>query len=107
MPHILRTLVLLAGIAIAIAPCSFGQASAINGEITGTISDASGAAIPGATVEVTNTGTGFKQSAKTVDSGLYRFSLLPLGTYDLEVNAAGFAPVRRTGIVLNAGATAT
>ena len=63
----------------------FGQASGINGEINGTVTDATGAAIAGATVQVTNPDTGFKQSAKTVDSGLYRFTVLPLGKYDLDV----------------------
>ena len=85
----------------------FGQASAINGEITGTVSDPSGAALPNATVQATNTGTGFKQEVKTVDSGLYRLTLLPLGTYDLEIQAPGFALSRRTGVVLSAGQIAT
>ena len=48
----------------------FGQASAINGEITGTVTDPSGAAISGATVQIANTDTGFKQSTKTGETGL-------------------------------------
>ncbi|MGI8742902.1 MAG: carboxypeptidase regulatory-like domain-containing protein [Bryobacteraceae bacterium] len=94
-------------IGLALQPRCFGQTSAMNGEIAGTVTDPSGAALPGATVEATNTGTGFKQSVKTSDTGLYRFNLLPLGTYSLDVTAAGFAPFRQTGVVLNAGATAT
>ena len=54
-----------------------------------------------------NTDTGFKQSTKTGDTGLYRFTVLPLGTYEIEVQASGFGTTRRTGIVLSAGATAT
>ncbi len=105
MQHSIQILVLSA--ALAVAPHSFGQASAANGEITGAVTDPSGAAIAGATVQATNTGTGFKQSAKTGDTGIYRLSLLPLGSYDLEVQAAGFAPTKLTQIVLNAGATVT
>ncbi len=86
--------------------CSARQ-SAINGEITGTVTDPSGAAISGATVQVTNIDNGFKQSTKTGDTGLYRFTVLPLGTYDVEVQASGFGTTRRTGIALTVGATAT
>ncbi len=84
-----------------------GQSSAINGEITGTVTDPSGAGVTGATVQVTNTGTGFKQTAKTIESGLYRFPLLPLGTYDLDVQAPGFTAYRQTGIVVTVRAAAT
>lgn len=98
-------LVLFCIVALAVtAPLCHAQASAINGEVTGTVIDPSGAAISGATVTITNSATGFKQSAKTADSGLYRFSLLPVGTYDVEVAASGFADTRHTGIVVNAGA---
>ena len=101
------SLVALIALALALQPACFGQASATSGEITGTITDPSGAALPGATVEITNTGTGLKQTGTTTDSGLYRFSLLPLGSYDLDIQAAGFGPAHQKGIVINAGATAT
>jgi len=103
----LRRLMLLAVSITAAIPLCYGQASAINGEITGTVTDPSGAAIAGATVQVTNQGTGFKQTAKSTDAGLYRFTLLPLGSYGLFVQAAGFADISRTGIVVNAGAAVT
>ena len=59
----------------------------MNGEISGTVTDPAGAAIANAAVNVTNRGTGFRQTATTGDSGLYRFNLLPLGTDDLEVGS--------------------
>src|SRR5450759_1956696 len=98
---------LVVGLGLALTANVFGQASAINGEITGTVTDPSGAAVSGATVEIGNTDTGFKQSAKTGDTGLYRFTVLPLGTYEIAVQASGFGTTRRTGIALSAGATAT
>ncbi|MBZ5727149.1 MAG: TonB-dependent receptor [Acidobacteriia bacterium] len=107
MGRVVRTFVLFLSLGVALLPRCYGQAAAVNGEITGTVSDATGAAVSGATVEITNTATGFKQSVKTGDGGLYRFSLLPLGTYDLAVQAAGFAAAKSAGIVLNAGATVT
>jgi len=90
-----------------IAPFLHSQAAAINGEILGSITDASGAAVAGAVVQIVNQGTGFEQATRTTDSGLYRFSLVPLGTYELMAQAAGFADVHQTDILVNAGATVT
>jgi hypothetical protein len=89
------------------APSTFGQAGALTGEISGAVTDASGGAVANVTVEATNTGTGFKQSARTGDNGIYRLALLPLGTYDVQAEAVGFAPSKHTGIELNAGAVRT
>src|SRR5882724_10039637 len=89
------------------APLCFGQTSAVNGQIEGTITDPSGAAVAAAKVTVNNESTGYRQSATTTSAGLYRFNVLPLGTYDVTVESAGFAPVKRTGIVLTAGAVGT
>src|SRR5579871_4799895 len=104
-----KTSVVLVTLAAAIlfAPRTFGQASAINGAITGAVTDPSGAAVSGATVTATNTLTGFKESVKTVSGGIYRFNVLPLGVYDVKVDAPGFAPAETTGVALTAGATAT
>src|SRR5207302_983601 len=54
-----------------------------------------------------NTLTGFHESVKTASEGVYRFNLLPLGIYDVTVDAPGFAAAKRTSIVVTAGATAT
>ena len=97
----------LATLLLAVVPSAFGQASAINGQILGVITDPAGAAVAGAKVNVTNTATGFSLSADTTASGIYRFNVLPLGTYQLVVDAPGFAPTRQTNIILTAGSTAT
>ncbi len=60
--------------------------------IVGEVSDASGAAVPGATVTVTNKETGLKRSAKTDESGRFNFPQLKPGTYSVEAEAGGFAP---------------
>lgn len=93
--------------AAVLAANLFGQAAAINGEITGAVTDATGSTLADAKVTATNTGSGFAKSAVTESSGLFRLSVLPLGTYDLRVEAPGFAPVRQTGIAVNAGASVT
>src|ERR1017187_617572 len=86
-----RLSALVVGLGFALVANVFGQASAINGEITGTVTDPSGAAISNAVVQIGNTDTGFKLSTKTGESGLYRFTVLPLGTYDIAAQAPGFA----------------
>ncbi len=58
------------------------HAQQYSGTIVGTVTDTTGAAIPGATVTVTNTGTGAKVSQKSGGQGEFTFAQLPIGTYD-------------------------
>src|ERR1700692_1329682 len=58
--------------------------------IVGQVSDASGAAVPGATVTVTNKETGLRRSASTDNSGRFNFPLLKPGAYSVKVEATGF-----------------
>ncbi len=60
--------------------------------IIGQVSDASGAAVPGATVTVTNKETGLRRSASTDDSGRFNFPQLKPGAYSVNVEAEGFEP---------------
>jgi len=60
------------------------------GAIAGIVTDPSGAAIAGVAVDATEKATGSKRAAQTDASGSYRFSLLPLGAYQLHFSAAGF-----------------
>ena len=91
----------------AVIPAAHGQTAAINGEITGVITDATGGAVANATLQVVNTATHFVQTGTTEGSGLYRFPLLPIGNYEIKAKASGFADSRVTGIMVNAGATVT
>ncbi|MBV9223223.1 MAG: carboxypeptidase regulatory-like domain-containing protein, partial [Acidobacteriaceae bacterium] len=70
------------------------------GEITGTVSDPSGAAIVGATVVVINTGTSAERTVKTNDSGIYDFPALLPGNYIMRAEAPGFRKEERKDIVL-------
>jgi len=97
----------LAVLGFAMAVNAFGQAAAMNGEITGTVMDPSGAAVAGATVTATNSETGYKLATKTMETGLYRLTILPIGTYEVDVQAAGFGPAKRTGVALLGGQSAT
>src|SRR5579884_1634624 len=72
----------------------------VTGSITGEITDPAGAAVSGAQVQLTNTGTGTVQSITADQSGSFRFVLLPPGAYSLQVTAAGFKTFRRDGLIV-------
>src|SRR5215472_4586765 len=74
---------------LATVPCL----AQFNSEVQGNIQDQKGAAVPNATVELTNVDTGVKQNAVSNTSGLYRFSSLAPGNYTVSTTVQGFAPV--------------
>ncbi|CAN5274610.1 hypothetical protein BH10ACI1_BH10ACI1_16620 [soil metagenome] len=79
----------------------------MNGQIEGTVLDQTGAAVSNATIIVTNIETGAMRTVSTDESGVYRFPLLPLGTYRITASAANFKKLVREGITLATGQTAT
>ncbi len=71
--------------------------------VTGTVNDPSHAAIPAATVRITNEGTGRIKNATSGAQGRFTFPFLVPGTYTLTVDAKGFTRLQRTGLSLVAG----
>ena len=69
---------------------ALGQGVGNSGTVTGTVTDPSGANIPGATVEISNKVTGYTMSAMTDAMGAFRLVNVPLNNYHLEAKAAGF-----------------
>lgn len=84
---------------------AYGQTTSAS--LTGQVTDASGAAVAGATVTVTNRGTNLTQSVKTDSGGTYLLRPLPIGDYTLAIDAAGFSSYLQNGIVLTANLSAT
>jgi hypothetical protein len=82
------------------------DAQVTSAAVVGTITDTSGAALPGATVTVRNVETGFVRAVPTNESGAYRLDFLPTGTYVVEISLSGFKTERRNNIVLNVNDTA-
>jgi len=82
------------------------QSTAVNGTIEGTVTDTSGAALPGVMVTVTNTDTGAQRSVVTGAEGAYRAPLLPLGRYGVVAELSGFKKFEQRGVSLSAGQTA-
>src|SRR5438477_4068776 len=93
----------LALISASSIPAVFAQSDAINGTVRGRVSDASDASIDGATVTIHNSANGLSRSTKTGADGYYVFPNLPLGTYDVVVTKDGFAIVRASKVLLEAG----
>ncbi len=83
----------LAGVALA-------QSDVTTTRITGTVRDADGGALPGATVEAKSQETGFTLTTVTDTRGFYRVLSLPTGTYSVTVSMAGFATERHPDIRL-------
>jgi hypothetical protein len=85
---------------------SVARAQVTSATIVGTVTDSSGAALPGATVTARNVDTGFTRTVPTNESGAYRLEFLPIGSYTVEVTLSGFRTATRSGIVLNVNDTA-
>lgn len=74
------------------------NAQVLYGSVTGTVTDQTGAVVPGAQVTLTNEATGLTRQATTDNIGLYRVLNLPQGTYTIELSASGFRPLKKTGV---------
>jgi hypothetical protein len=81
------------------------NAQSIFGSITGTVSDASGAVVPGAKITLTNKTSGDIRRSTTNNDGYFSYSSVPVGQYDLLVSAPGFTRFEITGIDMLGAAT--
>src|SRR3954463_2034916 len=97
-----RSLILLAGF---IALSAGGAFAAVTGTISGTIMDPSGGVIPKAMVTVTNVAQGVKTNTTTDPKGVFVFPSLPVGTYDVHVEAPGFKPQDKAKLVVDLDST--
>jgi hypothetical protein len=82
---------------------SSARAQTAAGEITGVVKDQAGAAVPGATITVTDLRTNLQRVAVSSGDGIYTAASLAPGDYRLDVKLAGFKPVRREGVRLATG----
>ncbi len=78
--------------------CFPAAAQVATGSMSGSVLDPNGAVIPGAQVIATNTASGVKTETISSDAGLYVFSRLPVGMYEVTVEKTGFKKLTRTGI---------
>lgn len=71
--------------------------------LSGTVTDATGAVVPGAKVVAKNEATGVAFTQATTEAGLYSFSSLPVGSYTITVEKSGFKTTNKTGNVIEVG----
>src|SRR5688572_3809076 len=92
-------LLLAIGLALATPPAS---AQTTSGSISGTVTDAQGAPVPGAAVTITNNQRGDSLTAVTSAAGTFTFPQVQPSDYTLKVTLEGFRTAERTNVVLNA-----
>ncbi|MCH8268585.1 MAG: TonB-dependent receptor, partial [Acidobacteria bacterium] len=85
---------------------SLAQAQLTRGTIAGTVTDQSGAAVPGAAITITHVDTGIARQAETGATGRYEAPNLSVGSYEVSATLAGFQTSIRAGITLSIGQTA-
>ena len=99
----------IAGLAVlglfGFALLAFGQAS--DGNLVGTITDASGAAVPNTSVTVKNLATGVQSVTVGSETGEYHFNNLPVGQYEINAQAKGFTTARVGNLSIELNKTAT
>jgi hypothetical protein len=71
--------------------------------ITGTVTDATGAVVPGAKITAKNEATGVTYTQAATGAGVYAFTSVPAGTYTITVEMTGFKTTNKTGNVLEVG----
>jgi hypothetical protein len=98
----------IAGTLYAVAFLSTALAwGSVGGSISGTIKDPSGRVVPDAQVTVHQTNTGLAYQAHTNSKGYYIFPVLPVGQFELDVQATGFSGYQRNNIALDTNAAIT
>ncbi|MCX6629813.1 MAG: TonB-dependent receptor, partial [Candidatus Solibacter sp.] len=91
----LKSLLTVTGVLLLISFAAGAQTS--TSQISGTVSDQSGASVPNAAVSLTNDSTGVIQRQSTTDAGLFAFPSIPAGAYTVRVEAKGFRTFQSRG----------
>src|SRR5438094_229626 len=97
MKRVFAVVVLALGLATPAA------AQRTTGEIVGKVVDESGSVLPGVTVTLRGAGVAGAPTVVTSETGIYRFPVLPPGTYELEYTLAGFSTLKREAIPITVG----
>src|SRR5712691_884404 len=90
-----RALVLLAVFTVAAVSV---QAQTVTGTMNGTVTDRSGAALPGVTVTIRNAETGLERIVVTNGAGAFSAPFLPVGRYNVHAELSGFGAMRRQNV---------
>ncbi|HEY7303867.1 MAG TPA: carboxypeptidase regulatory-like domain-containing protein [Bryobacteraceae bacterium] len=94
-------------LAALLAGGRLAEGQSTSGDLVGSVMDATGAVIPGTKIDVVEETTGVRTSRETDPSGQYRFTNLPIGTYDLTASAPGFGASTLKGLAIELNKTVT
>src|SRR5215813_14308884 len=91
----------LGGLFLLVLSSGYARAQGVStAQMGGVVKDATGAVLPGAEVDATQTDTGLKRTAISDETGSYTLTNLPVGPYKVEVMLPGFRTYVQTGIIL-------
>lgn len=107
MTAALRCLTIVAGLCLAAGMATQAWSQVLYGSIVGVVSDPTQAAVPRASITVTNTATGLSRHASSDDLGYFSIPNLPPGPYDVSVTASGFRVLTRRGVDVRANVVTT
>ena len=96
----MRKFQFLMSVVLVLSSIGFTLAQSTTGSISGMVADEKQAVIAGATVTARNVDTGFSRAAQTDGEGRFRFVNLPVGSYQVTIEAANFSKYVQTGITL-------
>lgn len=82
-----------------------GALAQANSNITGIVTDQTGAIVPGATITLSDTATGTEKATVSSDTGLYEIAGLNPSAYNMKVSVKGFHTFEKKGIVVNVSST--
>lgn len=102
----LAAVVAVPAVTVIAAPTSASAQDFSTGSMSGTVTDANGAPIAGASVEVRSNEQGFARTTTTDATGGFRVALVPIGNYTVTIQAPGYNPVSQTAGVRLGGTTA-
>ena len=103
MKHICSRLCLFIVLSLALMPLLRAQSNL--GGMAGTVTDPSGAVVPGVRITARSTGTGSVYNTVTTSAGSYRLPEMGLGSYDVTYSLAGFQTSNRSGVVVQINTT--
>src|SRR5215469_13455138 len=99
----LRDTVVLVAISLVLVWCIPAVGQVLKGSISGTVTDPQNAVVSGATVKATSAETGAVYTTTSDSSGLFRFNLIPAGSYKVEVSSQGFKTAVENNVPVVAG----
>jgi len=99
----LRYIAMFFAVTLALVLCIPSVGQVVKGSISGSVTDPQGAVVSGAQVKAKSVETGVVFTTTTDSAGLYRFNLIPVGTYTVEIASQGFKTTTQSNVQVGAG----